>query len=167
LFAIAAGTVRQRTLLELQANAAPDGLMEQNTHEDGSIGRLWNRYPGEPLNDMELDSNLKFYQGKIKSRPNGDFIDEIHRTWAGDYRRLEQHHGYIQWLFPLHEDGVNMSAQVLQRHEAAAMRACPTIMVSSLAPRLPPVFAERPGSRLTRLRAMRGWSRRGYVPHTK
>jgi len=46
-----------------------------------------------------------------------------------DGRRLEQHHGYIQWLFPLHEDGMNGAAQVLQRHEAAAMRASPTVMV--------------------------------------
>jgi hypothetical protein len=27
------------------------------------------------------------------------------------------HHGYIQWLFPLREEGLNFRAQKLQRHE--------------------------------------------------
>lgn len=30
---------------------------------------------------------------------------------------LEYHHGYIQWLFPLQEKGMNWSADPLQKHE--------------------------------------------------
>jgi hypothetical protein len=40
------------------------------------------------------------------------YIDEIHANWAGDYKGLELRHGYIQWLFPIHEEGVNYQAQV-------------------------------------------------------
>ncbi|CAF4161035.1 unnamed protein product, partial [Adineta steineri] len=32
-------------------------------------------------------------------------------------RQLEYHHGYIQWLFPLQERGLNISAEPLQKHE--------------------------------------------------
>ena len=35
---------------------------------------------------------------------------------------MEDHHGYIQWLFPIHEQGLNFSAQKLMRHEAKAIR---------------------------------------------
>ena len=42
-------------------------------------------------------------------------------TRAGDYRTLELHHGYVQWLFPIHEEGMNHRAQVLQVHEREAM----------------------------------------------
>ena len=47
----------------------------------------------------------------------GDYIDNIHEKWKGDYRRLEMHHGYIQWLFPIRESGLNHHAQELQTHE--------------------------------------------------
>lgn len=39
------------------------------------------------------------------SRPSGDVIDRVHKRWWGDYKKLEAHHGYIQWLFPLFEGG--------------------------------------------------------------
>jgi hypothetical protein len=32
-------------------------------------------------------------------------IDELHEKWWGDYEALEREHGYIQWLFPIREDG--------------------------------------------------------------
>ncbi len=60
---------------------------------------------------------MDFLTGKIKSQPNGDFIHNIHEKWFGDYRKLEIHHGYIQWLFPLQTAGVNYEAQPLQKHE--------------------------------------------------
>lgn len=62
----------------------------------------------------KLDKNLKFYQGKIKSKPNGDYIDEILK-WPEDL--LEIHHGYIQWLFPNRDPGMNLDSQPLQQEE--------------------------------------------------
>lgn len=44
-------------------------------------------------------------------------IDEIHKQWSGKYDLLEFRHGYIQWLFPIQERGLNWYAQELQSHE--------------------------------------------------
>ena len=48
----------------------------------------------------------------------GNFIDIIHKDWWGNYQLLEYNHSYIQWLFPIREQGLNMYAEVLQPHEA-------------------------------------------------
>ena len=48
---------------------------------------------------------------------SGDLIEEIHANWKGNYTHLEMHHGYIQWLFPIRERGLNWHAQELQSHE--------------------------------------------------
>jgi hypothetical protein len=68
-------------------------------------------------NDPELDDNILFFENKIPSRPQGDFLDNILKNWWGDYDRLEVHHGYIQWLFPLRKQGLNSRAHPLQLHE--------------------------------------------------
>lgn len=44
--------------------------------------------------------NVLFYTNKLSSQPNGDYIDNIHKKWWGNYELLEDHHGFIQWLFP-------------------------------------------------------------------
>ena len=66
------------------------------------------------------------------SEPNGALIDVIHKPhelggWFGDYDLLEAHHGYIQWLFPIREFGMNGRAQELQLHEARAIAADPVL----------------------------------------
>lgn len=53
----------------------------------------------------------------MQSKPRGDFIENILDTWCGNYQLLELNHGYIQWLFPIREQGMNMYAQPLQLHE--------------------------------------------------
>ena len=67
--------------------------------------------------DKSITDNYDFYTNKIASHPDGDTIDNIHKKWFGDYRRLEFHHGYIQWLFPIQEKGLNWSSEALQKHE--------------------------------------------------
>eukprot|EP01129_Flabellula_baltica_P016235 TRINITY_DN8555_c0_g1_i1.p1 TRINITY_DN8555_c0_g1~~TRINITY_DN8555_c0_g1_i1.p1 ORF type:complete len:230 (+),score=13.14 TRINITY_DN8555_c0_g1_i1:45-734(+) len=42
--------------------------------------------------------NYMFQLGNIKSVPDGDYVYNIHK-WS--YDKLETHHGYIQWLFPI------------------------------------------------------------------
>ncbi|XP_078595126.1 uncharacterized protein LOC144872638 [Branchiostoma floridae x Branchiostoma japonicum] len=73
-------------------------------------------YPGKRSNPG-VNENYKFYMNELKSKPDGDYIDNIHRDWWGDYKRLEMHHGYIQWLFPIREEGMNWQAMELQEHE--------------------------------------------------
>eukprot|EP00106_Octopus_bimaculoides_P002955 XP_014770397.1 PREDICTED: opioid growth factor receptor-like protein 1 isoform X1 [Octopus bimaculoides] len=48
--------------------------------------------------------NLDFYQNRIKSEPNGDFIENILRHWSQNYEYLEKKTGYVEWLFPTPED---------------------------------------------------------------
>ena len=70
------------------------------------------------------DPNVLFYKGEIASEPNGAKVDEIHRSWRGDFRRLELHHGYIQWLFPVFENaGMNFHSSPLTKEGAATIRA--------------------------------------------
>ncbi|XP_078679888.1 opioid growth factor receptor-like protein 1 [Branchiostoma floridae x Branchiostoma belcheri] len=73
-------------------------------------------YPGKRPNPS-VTENYNFYTNNLKSKPDGDYIDNIHREWWGDYTRLEEHHGYIQWLFPIREEGMNWHAVELQEHE--------------------------------------------------
>ncbi|KAL4249079.1 opioid growth factor receptor family protein [Abortiporus biennis] len=72
-------------------------------------------------------ANFEFYSNKRKCRPDNVTIEEIHERWKGDYSRLEYKHGFIQWLFPIQEYGMNSASQPLQKHEIAAMKADPDI----------------------------------------
>jgi len=75
------------------------------------------RQPGDP------DPNQQFYFGEIESKPDGDFVDEIHKKWYGDFERLEMHHGYIQWLFPVFEAaGMNFESEPLTKEGAKRIR---------------------------------------------
>lgn len=78
-------------------------------------------YPGKK-DHPKHNLNLKFYRNEVSSDPNGAYIDEIHKEWWYDLDRLESHHGYIQWLFPIRESGMNWQAQELQQHEAEAIQ---------------------------------------------
>ncbi len=73
--------------------------------------------------DFDKNSNYLFYSNQLRSSPNRFLIDEFHRDWFGQYTDLELEHGFIQWIFPLFESGMNFSSQVLQRHEVEKMRA--------------------------------------------
>jgi len=78
--------------------------------------------------DRSQSYNLKFYSNDLKCRPDRKLISEIHDEWFGDYSLLEAKHGYIQWLFPIREYGLNYAAQPLQKHEIKAMTEDETIM---------------------------------------
>ncbi|XP_062286753.1 opioid growth factor receptor-like protein 1 [Scomber scombrus] len=61
--------------------------------------------------------NLRFYINKIPLVPDGIYIEEILTKWRGDYDKLEHNHTYIQWLFPLREQGLNFYAHELTQEE--------------------------------------------------
>uniref|UniRef100_A0A3P8ULU6 Opioid growth factor receptor like 1 n=1 Tax=Cynoglossus semilaevis TaxID=244447 RepID=A0A3P8ULU6_CYNSE len=61
--------------------------------------------------------NLRFYLNKIPLVPDGIYIEEILTQWRGDYDKLEHNHTYIQWLFPLREQGLNFYAYELTQDE--------------------------------------------------
>lgn len=75
-----------------------------------------------------VGENHRFYLNARKSAPSGEFIDQIHAEWSNQYAKLEKHHSYIQWLFPVYENaGVNRKAHPLSKREATAMRNSPII----------------------------------------
>ncbi|XP_060091625.1 opioid growth factor receptor-like protein 1 [Heteronotia binoei] len=61
--------------------------------------------------------NLRFYKNKIPFKPDGVYIEEFLNKWKGDYEKLEHNHTYIQWLFPLREQGLNFYAKELTTYE--------------------------------------------------
>ncbi|XP_077146056.1 opioid growth factor receptor-like protein 1 isoform X1 [Ranitomeya variabilis] len=61
--------------------------------------------------------NLRFYMNKIPFKPDGVYIEDILNKWKGDYDKLEHNHTYIQWLFPLREQGLNFYAKELTSYE--------------------------------------------------
>ncbi|KAG8850246.1 hypothetical protein FRB96_000478 [Tulasnella sp. 330] len=80
-------------------------------------------YPEQGQQDYKrLDKNLLFYMNERKCLPDGLLIEELHDQWQGEYSILEQKHGFIQWIFPIREHGVNQYAHPLQPHEIIAMR---------------------------------------------
>jgi len=82
-------------------------------------------YIAEHIKDMK---NVLFYLNKLQSVPKGDFIDNIHKQWRYDYDKLEEHHGYIQWLFPnFYGSAFNGSAYKLTPEEAKFFRKTPEI----------------------------------------
>eukprot|EP01117_Protostelium_nocturnum_P014032 TRINITY_DN5301_c0_g1_i1.p1 TRINITY_DN5301_c0_g1~~TRINITY_DN5301_c0_g1_i1.p1 ORF type:complete len:273 (+),score=65.55 TRINITY_DN5301_c0_g1_i1:1-819(+) len=97
-----------------------------------SVKKIWNSDQEEKMSarretrsvtTAKQSSNYKFYSGEIASHPSGDFIDDIHRNWFGDYSKLEVHHGYIQWLFSIFESkGMNFESQALTKAEAKLIR---------------------------------------------
>jgi len=67
--------------------------------------------------------NYLFYTNQINSKPDGGTINAIHKNWYGDFNKLESHHGYIQWLFPLFKNSAFNSLSVpLDHDEAKLMR---------------------------------------------
>jgi len=80
-----------------------------------------NDYP--TIGDGSSSANLEFYSNRRRCRPDNLLIEEIHERWRGDYAKLEYKHGFIQWLFPIQEHGMNFESKPLQRHEITEMKA--------------------------------------------
>jgi hypothetical protein len=92
------------------------------------IEQFLNEYDGDDEDNLSATDNIRFHYNILRCKPDGLLIDELHKQWRGDYDTLEDRHGFIQWLFPIREQGMNYSAQPLQLHEIAAMRSDPAII---------------------------------------
>ncbi|KAL9651685.1 hypothetical protein ABK040_009300 [Willaertia magna] len=80
-----------------------------------------------PDDDTKSLDNYLFYTNQLKSQPNGDTVDGIYNKWFGNFDLLEEHHGYIQYLFPIRLGGMNASSQPLTKHESELFRKDPNI----------------------------------------
>ncbi|XP_030068654.1 opioid growth factor receptor [Microcaecilia unicolor] len=72
--------------------------------------------------------NLKFYKNEVKFLPNGIKIEELLTYWLEDYEILEDRHTYIQWLFPLREEGMNWHATPLTQREIQEFKMSAEVM---------------------------------------
>ncbi|KAL7413646.1 opioid growth factor receptor conserved region-domain-containing protein [Mrakia frigida] len=72
--------------------------------------------------------NLEFYTGKGKALPGSLKIDELLDRLENDWAEVESNHGFIQWLFPIPEHGMNWQSQPLEPHEAQAISSDPLAM---------------------------------------
>uniref|UniRef100_A0A8C5MA38 Integrase zinc-binding domain-containing protein n=1 Tax=Leptobrachium leishanense TaxID=445787 RepID=A0A8C5MA38_9ANUR len=59
---------------------------------------------------------------KRRFAPHGEFIEDVLCHWYSEYELLEKHHSYIQWLFPLREQGQNALAKPLTTSEIEIMK---------------------------------------------
>ncbi|KAI7805546.1 opioid growth factor receptor-like protein 1 [Triplophysa rosa] len=92
--------------------------MKRSFYAAKDLYKYRHSYPNykEPRRTNEY-RNLRFYLNKIPLVPDGIYIEEILTKWRGDYDKLEHNHTYIQWLFPLREQGLNFYAQELTQDE--------------------------------------------------
>uniref|UniRef100_A0A8C5WDC9 Integrase catalytic domain-containing protein n=1 Tax=Leptobrachium leishanense TaxID=445787 RepID=A0A8C5WDC9_9ANUR len=65
---------------------------------------------------------VDFYMNNRRFAPHGEFIEDVLCHWYGEYELLEKHHRYIQWLFPLREQGRNEHAKPLTFSEIEIMK---------------------------------------------
>ncbi|KAK7056921.1 hypothetical protein VNI00_002639 [Paramarasmius palmivorus] len=96
------------------------------------VQEFLDRYPSGG-NDKSRSANLKFYTNQLRCRPDNLLVEEIHEQWQGDYNTLEYNHGFIQWLFPIREHGMNFQSQPLQPHELESMKSDPAVTKRILA----------------------------------
>jgi hypothetical protein len=100
----------------MKFNASPTAITSTKSTSGGSVSNfLGRRAHAERI----FIKNVAHYTYPVASMGN-------RVVCAGDYRTLELHHGYVQWLFPIHEEGMNHRAQVLQCNMAtvAVWGAC-------------------------------------------
>ncbi|XP_025031396.1 opioid growth factor receptor-like protein 1 isoform X1 [Python bivittatus] len=64
----------------------------------------------------------------FQERVQGLYIEDLLETWQDKYEVLEENHSYIQWLFPLREQGMNFHAKRLTRQEIEAFKKSEEVM---------------------------------------
>ncbi|GAA5913856.1 hypothetical protein JCM8208_004772 [Rhodotorula glutinis] len=78
------------------------------------------------------DANLRFYRNEQAARPRRSRCDELQGELRGQWGELESRHDFVQWLFPIREQGVNWEAQPLELHEVEGIKADPQAMARLL-----------------------------------
>ncbi|KAF8442959.1 opioid growth factor receptor conserved region-domain-containing protein [Boletus edulis BED1] len=88
------------------------------------IAAFLTNYPSIPKSDHVNDpsANYLFYLNRLRCQPDNLLIEEIHSEWYANCDQLEWNHAYIQWLFPIQEEGMNVDAYRLLPHEIGLMR---------------------------------------------
>ncbi|GAA5880140.1 hypothetical protein JCM3774_004162 [Rhodotorula dairenensis] len=86
----------------------------------------------DPDDNPDPNANLKFYQNRQAARPRRAKCQELQDELRGNWDELESRHDFVQWFFPIREQGVNWEAQPLQPHEVQGIKADPEAMARLL-----------------------------------
>ena len=87
---------------------------------DGFRAMLFGNKPATAEQSGKQDPNVAFYKGEMRRRSLTAISSMPSTKWDGDFQRLEMHHGYIQWLFPVFENaGMNFESAPLSKEGAA------------------------------------------------
>ncbi|BGO99626.1 hypothetical protein NBRC10513v2_004707 [Rhodotorula toruloides] len=84
-------------------------------------------YPSQPANPKR-NANLLFYQNQHPARPRRSNCEELQDVLRGNWDELEGRHDFVQWFFPIREQGVNWDAQPLELHEIEGIKSDPSAM---------------------------------------
>ena len=125
----AAGRLREQNAPRQAAQSSLDCPATKRPEAEHPTASIASRPAATPVQAAQpVGENHAFYLNARRSAPNGEFISRMHAEWASQYGKLEKHHSYIQWLFPVFENaGVNRKAHPLAKLEAKAMREDPII----------------------------------------
>ncbi|BGP25546.1 opioid growth factor receptor-like protein [Rhodotorula toruloides] len=84
-------------------------------------------YPSQPPNPSN-NANLLFYKNQHPARPRRSNCEELQEELRGNWDELEGRHDFVQWFFPIREQGVNWDAQPLELHEFEGIKSDPAAM---------------------------------------
>lgn len=96
--------------------------MSSSARVPADVQEFLEDYPRH-VDNPKLTKNMQFFAGERKAQPNDLFFDELLEYLAEDLSRVENDHGFVQWLFPIPEQGLNHQAQPLQKFEAEAIKS--------------------------------------------
>ncbi|XP_063153027.1 opioid growth factor receptor [Candoia aspera] len=109
---------------------ARQSINRRNWDAARDLQKYRRHYPG--LEETELSEeemwNLSFYKNEINFLPRGLYIEDLLELWQDNYGVLEENHSYIQWLFPLREQGMNFYAKRLTHQEIEAFKKSKEVM---------------------------------------
>ncbi|KAM3841268.1 opioid growth factor receptor [Vipera latastei] len=110
--------------------SATQSINRRNWNAARDMQKYRRHYPG--LRETEVSEeemwNLSFYKNEINFLPRGLYIEDLLETWQDNYGVLEENHSYIQWLFPLREQGMNFYAKRLTCQEIEAFKKSKEVM---------------------------------------
>ncbi|XP_039214118.1 collagen alpha-3(IX) chain isoform X2 [Crotalus tigris] len=110
--------------------SATQSISRRNWNAARDMQKYRRHYPG--LTEIEVSEeemwNLSFYKNEINFLPRGLYIEDLLENWQDNYGVLEENHSYIQWLFPLREQGMNFHAKRLTCQEIEAFKKSKEVM---------------------------------------
>ncbi|EJT97103.1 opioid growth factor receptor [Dacryopinax primogenitus] len=82
-------------------------------------------YPSQLRTSPSQSPNYSFYTAPSSSKHG---VMAMHQELRGDWDELEWRHNFVQWMFPIREQGMNPNATPLQVHEIGRMKQSEEIM---------------------------------------